>query len=130
MGIFNKDKKEEAKKDVSVVKSEKNSDDKKSVASKSAVSDFDSGSVIKNPRITEKAAYASDNNVYTFDVATRTTKIEVAKAVKDIYNVEPVKVNIVAIPKKKVYRRDGVGVKRGGKKAYVFLKKGDKIEFV
>ena len=103
---------------------------KKSVKKTDKESDFAAGEVLKNPRITEKAAYASDNNVYTFDVSPRASKIEVEKAVKDIYKVTPIKVNILAIPTKKVFRRNSVGVKGGGKKAYVFLKKGDKIEFV
>jgi large subunit ribosomal protein L23 len=126
MGIFNKKtstKTEEDKKPV-----EKSSDKK---SEKVALdTNIHAGTVIKNPRITEKAAYASDKNVYTFDVAPNATKIMVERAVKEIYKVSPVKVNISAIPTKKVYRRDHGGVKGGGKKAYVFLKKGDKIEFV
>ncbi len=129
MGLFNKKDsvKAEEKKEV-VVKDTK----VKAKASKKAEGEvaFDSGSVIRNPRITEKAAYASDKNVYTFDIASRASKIEIVKAIKAIYNVVPVKVNVVAIPKKRVVRKNTLGVKGGGKKAYVFLKKGDKIEFV
>ena len=129
MGLFNKkdSAKAEEKKEV-VVKDTK----VKAKASKKAEGEvaFDSGSVIRNPRITEKAAYASDKNVYTFDIAPRASKIEIVKAIKAIYNVTPVKVNVVAIPKKRVVRKNTLGVKGGGKKAYVFLKKGDKIEFV
>jgi len=129
MGLFNKkdSAKAEEKKEV-VVKDTK----VKAKASKKAEGEvaFDSGSVIRNPRITEKAAYASDKNVYTFDIAPRASKIEIVKAIKAIYNVVPVKVNVVAIPKKRVVRKNTLGVKVGGKKAYVFLKKGDKIEFV
>jgi large subunit ribosomal protein L23 len=129
MGLFNKkdSAKAEEKKEV-VVKDTK----VKAKASKKAEGEvaFDSGSVIRNPRITEKAAYASDKNVYTFDIAPRASKIEIVKAIKAIYNVTPIKVNVVAIPKKRVVRKNTLGVKGGGKKAYVFLKKGDKIEFV
>ncbi len=91
---------------------------------------FAAGVVIKNPRITEKTAYASDNNVYAFDVSPRATKVEVMRAVLEIYKFKPTKVNIVSVPVKRVFRRNSVGVKGGGKKAYVYLKKGDKIEFV
>jgi large subunit ribosomal protein L23 len=86
--------------------------------------------IIMNPRITEKAAHISDHNVYTFDVYPRATKIEIMKAVKAAYNVTPLRVNILAIPTKMVWRTTANGVKRGGKKAYVTLKKGDKIEFI
>jgi len=130
MGLFNKkdSTKVEETKDVAVKETTKT----KAVVSKKDVkaADLSSGLIIQNPRITEKAAYASDKNVYTFDVARRSTKVEIVKAIKEIYKVTPIKVNVVAIPKKRVVRKNSIGVKGGGKKAYVFLKKGDKIEFV
>jgi large subunit ribosomal protein L23 len=86
--------------------------------------------IIKNPRITEKAANISDNNVYTFDVYPRSNKVEIAKAIKAAYGVTPIKINVLAIPTKPVLRGAVAGVKRGGRKAYVTLKKGDKIEFI
>jgi large subunit ribosomal protein L23 len=128
MGLFNKKdsaKTEEAVEVVTETKpkaTSKKSDKKEEVVITS--------NIIRNPRITEKAAYAADKNVYTFDVAPGVSSVEVAKAVFSIYKVKPVKVNVTAIPKKKVLRRNILGVKGGGKKAYVYLKKGDKIEFV
>ncbi len=86
--------------------------------------------IIRNPRITEKAAHISDQNVYTFDVYPDATKIEIMKAVKAAYDVTPIRVNVLAIPTKRVFRTTANGVKRGGRKAYVTLKKGDKIEFI
>lgn len=86
--------------------------------------------VIRNPRITEKAANVSDQNVYTFDVYPNSTKIEIVKAIKATYGFTPVRVNVLAIPTKRVFRATANGVKRGGRKAYVTLKKGDKIEFI
>jgi large subunit ribosomal protein L23 len=88
--------------------------------------------VLIQPRITEKATMKAETGVYVFEVATNATKKEIGSAVKHYYNVTPVKVNIVKIPSKKVSSRTTrkKGVKSGGKKAYVFLKKGDKIEIV
>lgn len=86
--------------------------------------------ILKNPRITEKAAHISDNRVYTFDVFTGVSKVDIAKAVTAIYGVVPVRVNVSAIPKKHVLRKNTIGVKGGGRKAYVYLAKGDKIEFI
>ncbi len=86
--------------------------------------------ILKNPRITEKAAHISDNRVYTFDVFPGASKIDIAKAVASVYGVVPVRVNVSAIAKKQVLRRGRLGVKGGGRKAYVYLKKGDKIEFI
>jgi len=93
----------------------------------------DISSILINPRITEKGAIiAGESNVYPFNVRPDATKKDVVEAVKIIYKVTPVKVAMVTIPSKVVRsRKDGkLGKKTGGKKAYVYLKKGDKIEFV
>ncbi len=86
--------------------------------------------ILKHPRITEKAAILAEKNVYTFEVNLYAGKIEIARAVKQIYNVEVVRVNIVKLPAKKVTIRGKRGVKSAVKKALVYLKEGDKIEFV
>ena len=86
---------------------------------------------LKRPRITEKAAIAIDkNNVYVFEVATDATKKSIAASVKAAYNVVPLKVRTASIPSKAVFIRGKKGVKKGSKKAYVYLKKGDKIELL
>jgi len=90
--------------------------------------------VLKAPRITEKGAIlAESNNVYTFDVSPRATKFDVKDAVVSLYKVEPLKIAITRVPSKKVQvrgQRGRMGTKSGGKKAFIYLKKGDKIEFV
>jgi len=89
----------------------------------------ETNSVIKGARITEKGAMGVDKGFYTFNVATTANKSEIKKAIKALYKVDTVKINIIKIPKKNVIVRGRAGVKSGGKKAVVFLKKGDKIEF-
>lgn len=86
--------------------------------------------VLMRPRITEKAAIGTGDNVYVFNVRPGTKKPEIAAAVRRVYGVTVTKVNVVTIPTKPVSRRGIRGVKRGGKKAYVYLKKGDKIELM
>lgn len=86
--------------------------------------------IIKHPRVTEKSSDLMSQNVYVFDVALSANKQEVEKAVYQMYKVKPVKVNMVKVPAKKILTRGIRGVKSGGKKAFVFLKEGDKIEFV
>lgn len=86
-------------------------------------------SAVLGPRITEKSALGAEKGVYTFNVAPNTNKSEVVKAIKTLYKVTPVKVSITMIKEKKVFRRGQFGVKKGGKKAVVYLKKGDKIAF-
>jgi large subunit ribosomal protein L23 len=86
--------------------------------------------LIKNPRVTEKASFASEQNVYTFDVSRDANKTEIKKAIFTLYKVKPTKVNVVTIPRKNVMTRGKAGVRGGGRKAMVYLKKGDKIEFI
>ena len=87
--------------------------------------------VIRRPRLTEKAATLSSQNVYTFDVTQGAGKHDVVRAVKALYKVTPVKINMVNTKGKKVSlkTRRGHGVKNNTRKAYVFLKKGDTIDF-
>jgi len=84
--------------------------------------------IILRPRITEKASKVVEENVHTFEVNSKATKKQVAEAIKIFYKVTPVKVNMVKNPAKEVIVRGRKGVKSGVKKAYVYLKKGDKIE--
>lgn len=86
--------------------------------------------LIKGLRITEKAARAAQNNAYTFNVATNANKTEIKKAIKMLYGVAPIRVTTTQITEKVVFIRGKMGKKQGGKKAVVYLKKGDKIEFV
>ena len=92
--------------------------------------DFMNTQIIKNPRITEKASFAAEQNVYTFDITASANKTEIKKAIFTLYKVKPVKVNVLAIAKKNVTFKGKPSVRGGGRKALVYLKKGDKIEFV
>lgn len=86
-------------------------------------------SVLLRPRITEKAnVLAGEKNVHAFEIEKSAGKKQVMEAVKAFYKVTPLKVNIVRNPDKKVFIRGKAGKKSGVKKAYVYLKKGDKIE--
>lgn len=85
---------------------------------------------IKNPRITEKASYSQENNVYAFDIAAGANKTEVKKAIFALYKVHPVKVNVLRVPKKNISFKGKPSTRGGGRKALVYLKAGDKIEFI
>lgn len=85
---------------------------------------------IVRPHITEKAAILAEKGTYVFEVARDTNKIEIAKAIQAIYNVTPVRVNIVNLPDTRVFVRNKKGMKSGVRKAMVTLKAGDKIEIV
>lgn len=87
--------------------------------------------IIRAPWFSEKALMATEKSVYTFGVSTRATKAEIAGAIKEIYKVTPKKIRIVNLPAKKKAMRTkrGVGVRVARRKAYVYLNKGDTIQF-
>lgn len=85
-------------------------------------------STILAPRVTEKATALTSKNVYAFEISETATKHDVANAVKAYFDVTPKRVTIVRNPAKKVFIRGKWGTKKGIKKAYVYLKEGDKIE--
>ena len=86
--------------------------------------------IIKNPRITEKASFAQEQNVYIFDISSGANKTEIKKAIFSLYKIKPIKVNVLPVPKKHIMSKGKMGVKGGGRKALVYLKKNDKIEFI
>lgn len=92
----------------------------------------DLSQVLLKPRVTEKAVGQSGQNVYTFIVRRDATKHEVRDAVKAVFNVTPIRVNIVnKSPRQSHSRRLGRTIsEKGMKKAYVQLKKGDTINLV
>lgn len=100
--------------------------------SKALPSDRNISSVIVHPRVTEKSVGKSEQNVYTFEVKRNASKFDVRDAVKALYNVTPVKVNIVnkKPAKRFVGSRGRMKQVSGMKKAYVYLKKGDTINLV
>ena len=87
-----------------------------------------SRSVIVSPRMTEKAVLSQEaKGVYVFNVKRDSTKKQIAASVKTDYKVTPLKVRTSQVPSKEKFSRGKWGVKGGGKKAYVYLKNGDKI---
>ncbi len=138
MGIFSR-KKEETKEEVKSTKQESKKDgkngNKQDVKRIATVSPFHVGGIdlsktIITPRITEKAVKKSDDNVYTFVVRKEATKYEVRDAVKELFKVTPVKINIVnkAPRRYKSAKRGRMATEKGMKKAYIYLKEGDKID--
>jgi len=84
--------------------------------------------ILIRPHVTEKASLSAEKSVYVFEVDPRTTKGAVEKAFIDKYKITPLKVRSVTIPSKNVFVRGKVGKKAGYKKAYIYLKKGTKLE--
>lgn len=94
---------------------------------------LDISQVILRPHITEKASDLSERGVYAFEISKLANKAQVLLAVQALFKVKPVKIAIVNQSPKytKNPRTNRVQVKKQAiKKAFVYLKKGDKIEFV
>lgn len=84
--------------------------------------------IIIKPHITEKSNFLNETGVYVFKVSDDSNKIMITSAIKELYKVKPVKVNIINIPPSRVFLRGKRGTTPGFKKAIVYLKKGEKIE--
>ena len=86
--------------------------------------------IILAPVITEKSMMGVAERKYTFKVATDANKIEIAKAVEELFSVEVAKVNTVSVRGR--FKRMGrtAGYRSDWKKAIVTLAEGSKtIEF-
>ena len=83
--------------------------------------------IIKRPIITEKSYMLMEENKYTFEVDRKANKLEVKLAVKELFDVEVEKVNIINVkPKSRRVGRHS-GMTRNKKKAIVTLAAGQKI---
>ena len=131
MALFGR-KKEEVKEEKKETKAPAASTSAKKGDKASVLRENEALSILNGPRITEKAAIAAEGGAYVFEVRSDATADMVADAVKLVYNVTPRKVNMVRIrPRKFVSRARGTrGQKSGYKKAYVHVKKGERIEIV
>ena len=56
--------------------------------------------IIKKPIITERSMMGAQDNKYTFEVAIDAGKVEIKKAVEEIFGVKVAKVNTIKLPGK------------------------------
>jgi len=129
MSIFDKLKKEEGE-EKEIKKEEKKVEKKESKPKKSAGKYFDTYKILKEPHVTEKATELTENNQYVFKIFPKANKIEVKRAVEDLYNVDVLKVRIIHSPEKPRRLGRTEGKKAGFKKAIVRVKEGQTIELL
>ena len=86
--------------------------------------------VVKALVRSEKGTSLEKERKYLFRVASVATKIDVKRAVEEIYKVKVDAVNTVTVPGKLKRVRNRAGYTTGWKKAIVSLKEGQKIEGV
>lgn len=84
--------------------------------------------IIINPIITEKSTRLQEAGKYCFKVDRRANKKEVMRAVREIFDVEPVSCTIMNVKGKPKRVRYQPGYTASWKKAVVTLKEGQTIE--
>lgn len=83
--------------------------------------------ILIKPMITEKASIEAVHNKYYFEVARNTNKIEIAKAIEEVYGIKPISVNIINMDGKNVRYGRISGKRKDWKKAIVTLPEGKTI---
>ncbi len=83
--------------------------------------------VLIKPLITEKGGNLGVQGKYLFQVSDNANKIEVAQAIREVYGIKPVKVNLFNVKGKRVRFGRIFGKRKDWKKAVVTLPKGKSI---
>ncbi len=88
--------------------------------------------IIRNVRLTEKAALLSEGlNKYVFEVAPHANKIQIRKAIEELFGKKVVSVNTAHCAGKKRRKRTAhAGRTANWKKAVVTLASGERLELV
>ena len=86
--------------------------------------------IIKRPLITEKTNIQKEmSNQLSFEVDRRANRIEIKRAIEDIFKVKVAGVRTLQVTGKIKQRGRIVGKRRDWKKAIVTLKPGERIDF-
>jgi large subunit ribosomal protein L23 len=84
--------------------------------------------IVKNLLTTEKGTLLEQQGKYLFLVDKRSNKIQIKKAIEDIYKVKVASVNTMVVPGKIKRVRYAIGRTSDWKQAIVTLREGHKIE--
>jgi len=86
--------------------------------------------VLLGPHMTEKATLLADEkNQYVFKVASDATKLEIKKAVEQLFDVKVSAVSVINTKSKTRRTLHGLGRRKGFRKAMVSLAEGQAIDF-
>jgi large subunit ribosomal protein L23 len=86
--------------------------------------------IIKRPLITEKTNIQKEmSNQLSFEVDSRANRIEIKRAIEDIFKVKVAAVRTLQVTGKIKQRGRIVGKRRDWKKAIVTLRPGERIDF-
>ncbi len=85
--------------------------------------------IIKRPLVTEKSSRQKESrNQYVFEVHPRANKIEIKRAVEQLFKVRVDRVNVLGVHGKMKRLGRNVGRRPDWKKAIVRLREGDRID--
>jgi large subunit ribosomal protein L23 len=84
--------------------------------------------ILVRPIITEKGTMLNDQSKYAFEVLPNANKIEIKRAVEEIFKVKVAAVNVMRVPGKQRRMGRHQGMTRSWKKAVVTLQPGGRIE--
>ncbi len=86
--------------------------------------------IVRRPLITEKTTIQKDEfNQLSFEVAPRANRVEIKKAIEEVFGVRVSSVRTMQIRGKLKRRGRILGRRRNWKKAIVTLMPGERIEF-
>jgi large subunit ribosomal protein L23 len=86
--------------------------------------------IIKRPIVTEKTNIQKEiSNQLTFEVDRRANRIEIKRAIEEIFSVRVAQVRTMQVKGKVKQRGRIVGKRRDWKKAIVTLRPGERIDF-
>ena len=89
---------------------------------------MNSHDILRRPVITEKSTMLGERGQYVFEVAANANKIEVKRAVEEVFKVDVRAVNMLHMHGKTRRMGRSQGMTRAWKKAIVTLKPGGRIE--
>lgn len=85
--------------------------------------------ILKRPMITEKSSEQMADGVYVFEVELNANKLQIAQAVRDVFDVKVAKVRTIRMKGRKNRRnRYGYYNESDWKKALITVEKGESIE--
>lgn len=84
--------------------------------------------ILLSPRVTEKATRLKSYGQYVFKVCKNTNKLEIAKAIKELFKVEVESVRVCNVKGKTRTFGRVRGKRQDWKKAYITLKEGYEIK--
>jgi large subunit ribosomal protein L23 len=122
------DKTEKSTKDSKKVKTDEKKITKDTSKEETVKKNGNAYKVLVKPLITEKATEIGAFNKYVFEVDKNANKIEIAKAINEVYGVKPLDINIIRMKGKKVRYGRTLGKKKDWKKAIVTLEEGKSIK--